>query len=132
MRIFAMARPARPAAERDLVWEAAGTVGPIAERAGRLARLVASAAMDDIDRDDSDRVIGLLRQLAPSPVDRLATSPEFSTGVLVMKERVRRLEARGGKHLPPAAWAEDNRQVLSAVASTLTRRYRTFLSEGRK
>ncbi|MBZ9650328.1 hypothetical protein K9B33_22615 [Sphingobium sp. 3R8] len=119
-------------AERLLVWEAAGSEGSIAERAARLARSVAAAAMAEIDQDEGDRVIALLRQLAPSFVDRLATDPEFSTGALIVKERVRRLEARGGKHLPQSEWCEENRQVLHAVAATLARRYRTFLSDVEK
>lgn len=131
-RIYAMARPARPAAERELVWEGAGSAGSIAERAGRLARLVATAAMAEIDQDDGDRVISLLRQIAPTPVDRLATNPEFSTGALIVKERMRRLEARGGKHLPPTQWQEEDRQVVVAVAATLSRRYRTYLSADEK
>lgn len=102
--------------------------GTVSQRAARLAHAVASASMEDIDRDEADRVIGLLRALAASAVDRLATNPEFGTGVLILRERVRRMEARGGRHLAPSEWKDDDRAVLKAVTATLSRRYRSYLS----
>lgn len=131
-RPFAMARPARPRAERLLVVEAAGRSGTIVERATRLARAVATTAMGAIDRDEADRVIELLRQLAPTSVDELASGPDFATGDLILRERVRRLEARGGKRLRAEQWAEEDREVLEVVVATLARRYRNYLSVSSK
>ena len=132
LRVFAMARPSRPASERALVLEAASSSGTAAERAARLAKAVAATALDEIDREDAERVIGLLRQLAPTAVDQLATAPEFATAEMIVRERVRRLEARGGKRLSPPNWADEDREVLRAVVATLSRRYRTYLSGGRR
>ncbi len=128
LRVFAMARPSRPLGERDLVSTADSGAGTVSERASRLALSVANASMADIDRDDADRVIGMLRALAPTAIDRLANDPEFGTGALIVRERLKRLEARGGKHLHPSDWKDDDRAVIKAVASTLSRRYRSYLA----
>ena len=130
LRVFSMARPSRPASERALVVEAASASGTAVERATRLAKAVAAIALDEIDREDAERVIGLLRQLAPTAVDQLATAPEFATAEMIVRQRVRRLEARGGKRLSQPQWADEDREVLKAVVATLSRRYRTYLSGG--
>jgi hypothetical protein len=128
-RVHAMARPTRPIAERDLVRVAAAGAGSALNRARRLGRAVAEAAIADIDMDPADRVIGLLRALAASPVDRLANDPMFDTGALIVAARLARLRARGGRHLPEREWPAENREVLASVASTLARRYRVHLSD---
>ncbi|OHT22186.1 hypothetical protein [Edaphosphingomonas haloaromaticamans] len=127
--IYAMARPRRPGAERETVIAAAGTNGSASNRARQLARAVAAAALADIDRDPAEHVIRLLRDLAPTPLDTLAISAEIDTAGLVIAERVRRLRARGGRRLSDREALSEDSEVIAAVASILSERYRRYLAK---
>lgn len=127
--VYAMARPRRPAAERAAVIAAAGRQGSAAQRAARLAETVARAALADIDGDPADRVIAALRSIEPTPVDILATDAEIDTASLIVAERVRRMQCRGGRRLAERAWPADDDETVRAVAETLARRYRKQLAK---
>ena len=126
--MFAMARPRRPEVERAAVVEAAAGAGTVTARAARLARAVAAAALAQVDLLPDDEIIGLLRALDPSPVARLALDPAVDTAALIIVERVRRLEARGGRRLAEREWRDEDQAILAAVATILARRYRAMLT----
>lgn len=128
-RVFAMARPCRPDAERLALIAAAGDAGTATERAARVARLVAAAALQDVDLSPADRIVTLLRMASGDPIDRLATDPEIDTAGLIVAERVRRLEARGGRRLPESEWQIEDREIARAVAGKLSARYRKLLAK---
>ncbi len=128
VRVFAMARPRRPDAERDAVREAARGQGPAKQRAAWVARRVAVAALQDIDLDPNDRIVKLLRLASGDPVDRLATDPDIDTASLILAERQRRAEARGGRRLPEREWAREDREIVQAVSARLAERYRRLLA----
>ncbi|WP_126172854.1 hypothetical protein [Altericroceibacterium xinjiangense] len=130
LRVYAMARPRRPALERVAVIEAAGDRGSASCRATRLAETVAAEAMRRIDADPAEAMIAALRLLDPSAVDILAADAEIDTASLIVAERVKRLEARGGQRLPEREWRHEDRATVEAVASVLARRYRKYLQAG--
>lgn len=126
--IMAMGRPARPFAEREAVRAAvAGMTGSAAQRARRLASTVAEIALREIDGDSGDRLLLLLRALDASPAAVLATDAEIDTGATIRAERVRRLEAAGGRRTPPAEWDAEDRDVLRVVTDQLAKRYARHL-----
>lgn len=126
--VYAMARPRRPAVERDLVRQAAGRAGGAAERAVRLARRVAAATMLEMDAEETDRVLQLLRAIAADPMTRLASDPEIDTAALIRSEREKRAAGRGGRRLRERDWPAEDREILAAVSDTLSRRYRAMLA----
>jgi len=127
--VFAMSRPRRPAAERDAVIAAAGPTGSAAQRARRVAQAVALAAIADVDRDPAERILALLRDLSPTPVDVLATAPEMGTAQMILSERVQRLRNRGGRRLSERAQDSEDKEIIAAVASVLSERYRRLLAK---
>ena len=126
LRVYAMARPRRPAAEREAVRAAADGRGSAAQRASRLADRVAAAALSYVDADPADRLLEIVRA-DKSPIDTLATDAEIDTASLIVAERKRRLECRGGQHLPERQWLIEDRATVAAVASQLAERYRRHL-----
>lgn len=129
-RVWAMARPRRPDAERVAVLAAVDSNGSAEARAMRLARVVVQETIADIDRDPSERVIALLRSLDPSPVQSLASDPEIDTAALIRSERQARLDGRGGRRLREAEWAIEDREVSRAAVATLARRYARIIRTG--
>ncbi|UUL82231.1 hypothetical protein [Sphingomonas qomolangmaensis] len=127
MRVYAMARPRRPLSERDAVRAAAGVSGSVTCRATALARRVAAATIAEIDRPHAERILSLLNAMTGDPVTALATDAEIDTAALVVAARTRRLEARGGRRLPEAGWANEDREIAAEVAHVLARRYRAHL-----
>lgn len=126
-RIYAMARPRRPAIECQLVRAAAPTSGSVAQRATAVARAVAAEALVAID--ETEPVVSILRALATDPVSTLARDPSIDTGATIRIERARRADARGGRRLPEAEWQGEDREILKMLRDTLARRYRAHLSK---
>lgn len=126
-RVYAMARPRRPGAEKLAVRAAADGPGSAKARAQRLARAVAVRTLEEMDRQPHEQVITLLATLDPSPVAVLATDADIDTAALIRAERARRAEARGGRRLPEAEWPAEDRDVLESVRATLAERYRRHL-----
>lgn len=128
-RVFA-SRPARPLSERGAVVQAIREMpGSVAAQARQLAKLVAAEAMNEIDRDPADTIIGLLRALECPPINMLATDPEIDTGALIRAERVAGLIVRGGRRLPERDWEADDRRILRKVEDRLARRYGRILRD---
>lgn len=126
--VFAMARPGRPAAEREAVLEAAAQMtGSHAQRARRLAHAVAQLTLREIDGPAVDRVLLLLRTLDATPAAVLATDPEIDTAAMIRAERIRRLEAAGGRRSLPAEWPAEDRELLRIVTDQLAKRYARHL-----
>ena len=127
-RVYAMARPGRPAAEREAVRAAAAAMtGSAAQRARRLAREVAEQALADIDGSPAERVILLLNAFDPSPLARLALDDEIDTGAIIRAERSRRMEQRRWRRLPEAEWAAEDRDIIDCAAQQLAKRYQRHL-----
>lgn len=133
-RVFAMARPGRPAVERATVIAAARQLAPgmSARRAAELiARRVAAAVVRDIETADSDNLILQLDQLAsiltPGPVTTLATCPDIDSAALVRRHRLAAFEARGCRHLRETEWAAERAGLIQALTATLTQRYARHL-----
>lgn len=124
--VYSMARPRRPAIEKHAVLAAAGTDGSMSRRATRLADRVARAALEYVDADPADRLLAILHGEDRAPIDTLATDAEIDTASLIVAERMRRLEARGGQHLPERQWLVEDRATVKAVADILAERYRRF------
>ena len=131
MRVFAMARPKRPARERELVICAAGVDGRVSDRARRLAGRVAAEALADLDTAPSDRIISTLRGLDPSPSIQLAVDRDVDTAALIRAERQRRLESRLYRRLSPAEADAEDLSILEAVANKLNNRYARILRDSR-
>lgn len=125
--VYAMARPRRPVVERQAVLAAAIGKGSQSQRAAQLADRVAVAALKYVDADPADRLANMLRDRDRTPVSILATDAEIDTASLIIAERVRRLESRGGQLLQERHWTAENRATVAAVAAQLTERYRRFL-----
>ncbi len=125
--VLQMARPRRPVAERDAVRAAATGRGTAAQRALHLARAVAKRTLAEIDRDPEEHIFRLLRDLEPSPLDVLATSPEIDTAALFVAERVRRLRDRAGRRLSDGELDIEDTEIIAAVTRKLTDRYRKHL-----
>ena len=124
-----MARPRRPASERECVRAAAADVpGTAARRAAIVAERVAAATLCFIDGAPGDRVSALLRRMAHCPIETLATDADIDTAGLVSIERIRRLEARGGRRLLERDWPAEDRAIGAAVTKLLARRYRGYLA----
>lgn len=122
--VFAMARPGRPAIEREAVLEAAAQMtGSHAQRARRLAHAVAQLTLREIDGPAADRVLLLLRTLDATPAAVLATDPEIDTAGMIRAERIRRLEATGGRRSLPA----EDRELLRTITDQLAKRYARHL-----
>ncbi len=127
VRVFAMARPRRPACERDAVIAAARPDGTAAARARALARDVAQAAIEDIDRAPEDRLMLLLAPEPVSLVQLLATDAEMGASALVVRERLRRMEGRSGRRLREWEWRAEDREISSTVTAALAKRYARYL-----
>lgn len=130
--VYAMARPARPERERELVRElTAGMGGTARARATRAARLVAAEAVAFLaaDPDDvTDRVLLLARaSLSRTPAYLLATCPEIDTAAIVLGARTRRFQARGGRQIGPDAWARETEEVVAETSTLLAERFRRHL-----
>lgn len=128
-RVYAMARPARPAVEGELVRAAlANQPGTAARRARSLAATVARQALAAIDGDPADRALLLLDALVCSPAARLALDEAIDTAALVRAERARRAEARGWRRLSDAQGCAEDREIVAAVTAALTKRYSRHLA----
>jgi hypothetical protein len=123
LAVYAMARPRRPDAEREAVLSAPAGDGSAAQRARTLARAVVSAAVQDMDQDPGDRLVSLLMPLSVTPIARLATDPEIGTAGLIVRERMRRMEARGGRRLQEWEWCREDREIAATVTAVLAERY---------
>lgn len=128
-RVFAMARPARPSIERDLVRLAAGDAGTASAQAKRVAQRVAATAMEALDRDPADRVVDLIRLLANDPITILATDAEIDTAAAIRKARRDRMEGRGYRRQSKAEADGEDEEVRSEVAGKLAERYRRLISQ---
>lgn len=128
-RVFAMARPRRPEQERLAVLEGANGRGTASQRAARLAADVTALAIEEVDISPDDRVLSLLRDLAPTPARTLATDPTIDTAGLILAERTRRLASRSGRRLPEREWTQEDREIATAVTAVLMRRYRRILGD---
>lgn len=124
--VFAMARPSRPASELEAVLAASQSIS-----LGRLAKLVASRAISEANRDPIDDLAIALHELTivmtPSPIEALANDPDIDTANLVRMERIRRFEARGCRHLPERQWAAEDAEILAKIATRLANRYRRMV-----
>lgn len=129
-RVFAMARPRRPASEREALFAAAGESGSARARAARVARQVVAylAAADGEDPSDVPALARrLAAQLSPTPIDTLATSADADTAALIRSRRLAAFEARECHQLGPDAWAAETRKIMREVEAILSRRYARLL-----
>lgn len=123
-RVYAMARPCRPASERAAVREAvAGTHGSNAQRAARLAGTVAQASLQNLDGDAAGRLLSLLAMLGSSATAQLIADPDIDTAAAFRAERAARAEARGWRRLSEIEADEEDRQILASVTDLLRKRY---------
>ena len=130
LQVFAMARPSRPSAEKHAVRLAASNMdGSIQRKAVVIARAVAAAALREIDADPADAIALMLQPQKHGPIESLAGDPEIDTGAIIRAARIRRMQDRGCRHLPPTLWERENREVLREVAGSLSRRYARHLRE---
>lgn len=129
LRVYAC-RPARPASEKEAVKRAVQAYhGSISSQAQRLAAAVAVEALREIDENDADAIISLLRAIGRSPVNQLATDPVIDTGALIRADRADAAAARGGRRLPEADWPAEDRRTLRNVTAKLAQRYARILRE---
>lgn len=126
-RVFAMARPRRPASECDAVIAAARPEGTAAARARALARAIVEAAIEDIDRTPEDRLMLLLAPEPVSLVQLLATDADMGVTALVVRERLKRMEARSGQRLREWEWRTEDREIISTITAILAKRYARYL-----
>jgi hypothetical protein len=128
---LAMARPARPPREAQLVIAAAAVLRS-EERgdclqgvARRLAERVVAAALEELGRSDSfaTALAELERSLAPSPVADLATDPEIDTAAEITRRRLDRYAARCCRQLSDREWEAETREIAAEAVATLANRY---------
>lgn len=123
-RVYAMGRPRRPVSERQAVRQAVvGTHGSNAQRAARLAAIVAQGALQHLDGDPVRRLVSLLALLSSSPTAQLIADADIDTAAAFRAERAVRAEARGWRRLSEAEANEEDRQILAAVTELLRKRY---------
>lgn len=127
LRVFAMARPARPMAERDAVRAAAPCHGSARARARWVASAVARAAIAAVDRDPLDGLADLLRPRTASPIDQLATNADYGATRLVIAYRSQRVVDRGGQRPREIEWLLEDRMAAASIEAALAERYRRFL-----
>lgn len=128
---WAMARPARPAREAQLVAAAAVIVrsddpGRCDQSVARLiAERVVAAALEDLQRADSFAVAlaELERSLAPSPIVELARDPTIDTSAEITRRRLERFAARCCSQLAEREWETETRDIAAEAIVTLANRY---------
>lgn len=126
--VFAMARPARPAAEAEAVRRAAElvrletglrAVQPVARE---IAKRVVEQMLVDLHLDEFAAL--LAARTAPAcPFRLLATCPEVATLDAFVGRRVTRMEARGGRYLSPGEQAVEQREISYEIERQLASRY---------
>lgn len=107
-----------------------GAQGSRAAVAAAIAVEVARLAVIDVTASDDD--LGAKLELATAHLEQpaltcLATDPEIDTASIVVREAVRRFEARGCRHLGPSEWSCADASLRDAVATRLSGRYRRAL-----
>lgn len=129
--VMAMARPRRPASEREAVRGIAKGMADLSavEAARQIAKAVVSAYLADMARtDDLERALANARQVMdPDPAHDLATAFDSAVAVKFAKERLHRFEARGCQQLGPNEWQRETRAIAAMAEKYLARRYRDFL-----
>lgn len=125
-----MARPRRPAAERDAVRALALPNLSARCNAGRIARGVVAAFLADLARDDAmERALfDVQHRLEPDPLHSLATMAEGGVGERFRRERMARFEGRDCRQLSPTDWQAETESIAATVTTYLARRYRDFLN----
>lgn len=112
--VRAMARPARPQAERAAVLAATAAYPPswaVTRKASALASKVVAEVLRELQ---SDPLLTTLEQLTgQSPVLTLATDPEINTLDEIVERQVERLRARNGRYLSNL----EQRAELIAIAA---------------
>ena len=118
--VMAMARPARPGAERAAVVAAAAALPMIKSRRGKaaaLARRVLAELCRELERDP---LLARLEQL--SDESPLATLTGHIQG-MVNKAQAQRLRARGGRFLSILEQRAEVQAIAADLEPTLARRY---------
>ncbi len=112
--VMAMARPARPQAERSAVLAAAAAY-PVSWAVTRKASALASKVVAELVRElQSDPLLAHLEHLSSqSPVLTLATDPDINSLDEIVERQVERLRARNGRYLSVLG----QRAELSAIAA---------------
>lgn len=129
-RVFAMARPARPAIERDLV-QAAEPTFRRASKSATAAAIARAVASDCIAFLEDDPLSTALEKLQPrpaaSPIVTLARCADTDTTALVTASRTRRFVARNCQELGPTRRNAETAEILVEVSAILAERYRRLL-----
>lgn len=132
-RVFAMARPRRPACERVAVIAAAAALAPGASARAK-AKAVASAVitelLEDAERcDPFDRAMFEARQaIAHDPVVAIVADAQIDLAGMLRRERLIEFEARGCVQLGPAEWERETLAICARLTARLEARYRKLFS----
>lgn len=129
--VMAMARPRRPAAERDAVRALANPSLSARRNADLIAGRVVRAYLADLERDDpmARALFDVQQRLEPDPAHALATARDSGASERFVRERTARFEARGCRQLALADWESETAEIAKAVRAYLSRRFRDHLAE---
>lgn len=124
-----MARPRRPAAERDAVRALANPNLSARRNAELIAGRVVRAYLADLARDDAmaRALFDVQQRLDPDPAHTLATAPDSAATERFMRERKVRFEARGCRQLSSEDWERETGEIAAIVCAYLARRYRDHI-----
>lgn len=129
--VCAMARPRRPAAERDAVRGLASPTLSARRNADLIARKVVRAYLADLERDDpmARALFDVQQRLEPDPAHTLATAHDSAASERFVRERKARFEARGCRQLSRSDWERETAKIATVVRAYLSRRFRDHLGE---
>lgn len=135
LRVYAMARPARPPQERALVARACDELaleGSRRQRGKALAVAVATVALAYVRKgagDDIGAALGLAGAVIRTPsLFALATDPAIDTAAIAADECHRQFTARGLRlDADPEERPQLESQLVAATAARLADRYRRML-----
>lgn len=89
-----------------------------------IARRVVAEFIADLEADPLDQAFAAIeRDLLKSPFHQLATSGDINLYSDFVKRRIKRLEARHGHYLSPAAQGAERREIAEEMRLTLGARY---------
>lgn len=138
--VNAMARPARPQAERIAVLKAAALVrGETGLRANapvarEIAKRVMAAFLADLDRGDdalAQALVELEQRIAPCPIVTLAVSAEINLAGEFLERRVVEFRARDGSYAGLELQRQEKKRVADRLSYTLFRRYLGLMRHSR-
>ncbi|MBX9859345.1 MAG: hypothetical protein K2Y20_07105 [Sphingomonas sp.] len=128
--VMAMARPARPVVEAELVRIAAAALPAdlsASRRAEMIAQRVAVAVVEHVDQRGDAHLSNLLMALANDPIARLAIDPLVATGAMLASFREAAMNARDWRYPSPAERDAENALAINQLAAKLAARYRRHL-----